>query len=278
MTVAALFAACAIMSAQSISDATKLAREARESLNNKDYATALAGFQNALQLAQECGSKGGQLAAVCKEVIPKIMTESAKESIRKMDYDSALAMLKSAVSTARSYGEAATAAKADSLIPHVLMSKGDDLLEAKDYVAAADVFAKVLERDATDGLAALRYGMSLEQAGFEEDAADAFEQAAANGQEQAAKTFLASHYMKKATEAVKARKMADAIAAAQKSYDYVPSAGALFTIGQASQLMGKNADAVKYYEKYLEAAPEAKNAAQVANTVSELKKLAASSK
>ena len=69
---------------------------------------------------------------------------------------------------------------------------------------------------------------------------------------------------------LKAKKYADAVKDAVTSNEYVANPQALQVAGQASQLSGKNADAIKYFEQYLEAAPNAKNAGQIAYTVGAL--------
>ena len=60
------------------------------------------------------------------------------------------------------------------------------------------------------------------------------------------------------------------MAAAAKVNDYTENAQAWQVAGQASQAAGKNADAIKYFEKYLEAAPTASNAGAIAFTVGAL--------
>ena len=52
--------------------------------------------------------------------------------------------------------------------------------------------------------------------------------------------------------------------------DFTENAQAWQIAGQASQLAGKNNDAIKYFEKYLEAAPDASNAGAIAYTVGAL--------
>ena len=64
--------------------------------------------------------------------------------------------------------------------------------------------------------------------------------------------------------------IADAVAAALKSCEYGESAQAYQIAAQASQLAGKNNDAITYFEKYLEISPNAKNAGQIAFTVGAL--------
>ena len=150
------------------------------------------------------------------------------------------------------------------------MSKAGNLLNAKEYDAAAAAYKEVLDADPTNGNAALRMGAALNGAGKLEEAKAAFELAAANGQEAAANKQLGNIYLKDAANALKAKKYADAVAAAAKVNDYTENAQAWQIAGQASQAAGKNNDAIKYFEKYLEAAPTASNAGAIAYTVGAL--------
>ena len=165
---------------------------------------------------------------------------------------------------------AETAAKAAALIPQVYMKKGGTLINAKDFAAAAEAYAKVLELDPANGNAAIRYGQCLENSGKGEDAVEAYKLAAANGQEKNANALLGKFYLKRSVDELKAKKYADAVKDANESNSYTPNAQCLQIAGQASQLAGKNNDAINYFEQYLEAAPNAKNAGQVAYTVGAL--------
>ena len=270
VSIAALFAAAAMLSAQNMSDATETAKLANESLTAGNYETALAGFQEALKMAEACGDDGLELVATCKDIIPKTMNAIAKQMLQDNDLDGAIAKLGETIAVANEYGDEETAVKAQTLIPQVYMKKGGALLNAKDFAAAADAYAKVLELDPANGIAALRYGQCLENSGKGEEALEAYKTAAANGQEKNANSQIGKFYLKRSVDALKAKKYADAVKDAQASYELINNPQALQIAGQASQLAGKNNDAIKYFEQYLEAAPTAKNAGQVAYTVGAL--------
>ena len=76
--------------------------------------------------------------------------------------------------------------------------------------------------------------------------------------------------MKEAAADLKAKNYAAAVTAAVKANEYAANAQALQIAGQASQLAGKNNDAIKYFEQYLAAAPDASNAGSIAYTVGAL--------
>lgn len=94
--------------------------------------------------------------------------------------------------------------------------------------------------------------------------------AARNGQEANAKSVLSTTFLKNAAAQLKAGKYADAVELAEKANSYKENAQAYLVAGQASQKSSKNADAISYFEKYLEAAPTAKNAGAIAFTVGAL--------
>ncbi len=270
VSIAALFAAAAMLSAQNMSEATETAKLANESLSAGNYETALAGFQEALKMAEACGDEGLELVATCKEIIPKTVNAIAKQLLQEDNLDGAIAKFGEAVAIANEYGDEETAAKAAALIPQVYMKKGGTLINAKDFAAAAEAYAKVLELDPANGNAAIRYGQCLENSGKGEEAVEAYKLAAANGQEKNANALLGKFYLKRSVDELKAKKYADAVKDANESNSYTPNAQCLQIAGQASQLAGKNNDAINYFEQYLEAAPNAKNAGQVAYTVGAL--------
>ena len=55
VSIAAIFAAASVLSAQNMADATELAKLANDSLSEGNYETALNGFKEALKMAEACG-------------------------------------------------------------------------------------------------------------------------------------------------------------------------------------------------------------------------------
>lgn len=270
VSIAALFAAASMLSAQNMAEATETAQLANESLSAGNYETALTGFQEALKMAEACGEEGAELVATCKDIIPKTVNAIAKQLLQEDKLDEAIAKLGETIAIAKEYGDDETAEKAEALIPQVYMKKAGSLLNAKEFEAAAENYAKVLELQPANGVAALRYGMALENANKDDEAIEAYKLAAANGQEKNAKAQIGKFYLKRSVENLKGKKYADAVQDANASFEYISNPQALQIAGQASQLAGKNSDAIKYFEQYLEAAPTAKNAGQVAYTVGAL--------
>lgn len=269
-SIALLYAAFAVTFAQNMAEATEIAQSANESLTAGDYQSALDGFRKALAIADAAGENGAALASVCKGVIPKTLIALAKQKIMNNLPDGALADISEAARLAAANGDSQTAENAKALIPQAYMKKGMALLNNKSFDAAAEAYGKALEADPDNGLAALRYGMALEGADRTEAAIKAYSLAAENGQEKNAHAQLGKFYIKRALENLKSKNLAQAVEDATVSYSYVANPQALQIAGQASHLLGKSADAISFFEKYLEAAPAAANAGQIAYTVGAL--------
>ena len=156
-------------------------------------------------------------------------------------------------------------------MPKVVMQNASVLLNAKKYAEAAEAYKEVLSGDPANGLAAFRLGLALTGAGKTEEAKAALQTAAENGQQAQAYKQLAKLFLKEAAADLKAKQYAKAVDAAVKVTEYDGKNSLAFQIaGQASQILNKDNDAIKYFEKYLELAPTAKNATQIAVTVGAL--------
>ena len=268
-TLATLAVALGSAFAQDLAAVTELYNAGAEAIST-DKESALKSFEEALKLAEALGDEGQEVAANCKNIIPNLKMSLAKDLVKASKFDEAVAALLDVEKVAEAYEALDVLDEAKTLIPQIKMSKAGNLLNAKDYEGAAAAYKEVLDIDPTNGNAALRMGAALNGAGKLEEAKAAFELAAANGQEAAAHKQLGNILLKEAANALKAKKYADAVAAAAKVNDYTENAQAWQIAGQASQAAGKNSDAIKYFEKYLAAAPDASNAGAIAYTVGAL--------
>ena len=269
-TLAALAVALGAAFAQDLAAVTETYNAGAEALSAGDKEGALKSFEKALEQAAALGEEGQEVVTNCKNIIPNIQLSLAKDLVKASQFDEAVAKLALAKEIAEKYASEEVADEAAKLIPQVKMSKAGGLLNAKDYEGAAAAYKELLDEDPTNGTVALRLGVALNGAGKLDEAKAAFETAAANGQEATANKQLGNIYLKDAAAALKAKKFADAVAAAVKVNDYTENAQAWQIAGQASQLGGKNNDAIKYFEKYLAAAPSASNVGQIAFTLGAL--------
>jgi len=274
VTLAALVLAAGAAFAQNMAEATEVAKIANEAVAIEDYATALNGFKEALAKAQACGEEGAELVATCKTAIPGIANAAAKKALKDKNYDAALAGFDETVKLAKEFGDEETAAKAAELIPQVYLSKGSDLLKAKDAAGAAEALKKCIELNPTNGNAYLYLGMALAGAGDVAGATEAYKAAAANGQEKNANKQLGGLCMKLASNALKAKDYKTAVAKAIESTEYVPNNATAYKIaGTASAQIQDYKAAVEYFTKYVEVDPAAKDAETIKANIEAFKKL-----
>lgn len=266
--VAVVMAAC-LAGAQNLSEVTELYNNGATALASDDKEGALKIFEEAFTKAAALGEEGKEVADNCKSAISKLNLSIAKDFIKADDYDAAIDKLKVAVEMAGEINEVEVAQEASELIPQVKLQKGNGLLK-ENPAAAEEVYKEILAEDAANGKAALYLGQALNVQGKTDEAVAAFEQAAANGQDKLANKQISIVYLKKASGALKAKKYAEAVTAALKCTEYGENPQAFQIAGQASQFAGKNSDAIKYFSQYLELAPKAKNAGQIAYTIGAL--------
>lgn len=274
IAIATLFISAFAMSAQNLGEITEVFNNGAAALSNGEKTEALGFFQKAFESAKALGEEGKAIVENCTKIIPEITTSIAKDLFKSGDIDAAVAKLKESVAFAKENGNADAEAEANTLIGQFLSKKGADALNAKDYAAAAAAYKEVLEADATNGTAALRLGMALAGTGDLEAAAEAYKQAAANGQEAAANKQLGNLSLKAAASALKAKDFKTALAKAVESAEINPSANAYKIAGTAAAQLKQYGDAVNYFTKYLEVAPNAADAAQMKANIEAFKKLA----
>ncbi len=237
-------------------------------MGNKE--AALTCFQTALTIAEGLGEEGAEITTTCKNTIPTIMLSIDKDMIKASDFDGGLGQLAKVTETAELYGNADVLAEANELVPGVYLSKGQALLKAKDAAGAAAALQKAIELDPTNGAGHLLYGQVLAASGKTAEAEAAYLKAAENGQEKNANKQLSNMYLKLAQAALKAKKSQEAFDNATKANTFLENANAYKIAASAAQQLGKNADCIANYEKYLEVNPKAKDAAGVKFTIAAL--------
>lgn len=256
--------------AQDINQATENYNNGAMELQMGNKEAALANFQAALTMAEALGDEGAEIAANCKNTIPAIMESIAKDLIKAENYDAAVEQLNKTIEAAELYGVADVAADAKELVPSVYLSKGNTLLKAKDAAGAAAAFQQTLALDPANGMASLLLGQALTAQGKIAEAEAAYLQAAENGQSTNATKQLSRMYLKLAQTALKGKKAQDAYNNAVKANSFLEDANAYKIAASAAQQLGKNADCITNYEKYLELKPNAKDAAGVKFTIGAL--------
>lgn len=270
-TLAALALAVGYVGAQDLTEITEMYNSGAEAIAAGDKEGALKSFEQAYELAAALGEEGAEIAENCKNVIPELNLSIAKSLVNDTKYTEAIDRIKTTISVAEKFANADILAEAKELLPKVVMQNASVLLNAKKYAEAAEAYKEVLSGDPANGLAAFRLGLALTGAGKTEEAKAALQTAAENGQQAQAYKQLSNLFLKEAAADLKAKQYAKAVDAAVKVTEYDGKNSLAFQIaGQASQILNKDNDAIKYFEKYLELAPTAKNATQIAFTVGAL--------
>ena len=261
------------LSAQDLATATATYNSGAEALTMGNKTGALEYFQKALAMAESLGDEGADVVANCKNAIPSVMLSIGKELYNNKDFDGAVEKMKAAAEKAKEYGNEEVSEEIEDLLPKVLVTKvkdaADAAFKAKDVAGAIAGYKEVLAADSTNAVSALRLGQLLSGTNLEE-AEKYLNIAAANGQEANAKQVLGTAYLKKAAAQLKGGKYADAVALAEKANEIKENAQALLIAGQASQKLGKDSNAIAFFEKYLAADPNAKNSNAIAFTVGAL--------
>ncbi|MCQ2153083.1 MAG: tetratricopeptide repeat protein [Bacteroidales bacterium] len=261
---------CAGAFAQDMAQATEQAQQAQEAFGNGDYEAALAGFREALAGAEAAGEEGLQLAETCKKAIPQILMSLGKKKLSESDFDGAVAALGEATKAAGEYGLDEFTEKADALVPIFLMQKGNALLNVKNFDGAVEAYKELIGRDPENGAAHLRLGTAFAGKGDVSAAEEAFKKAISCGEGEKASKQCANMFLKQAAARLKAKDFQGAADNAVKSNDYLATPQACQIAGQGFQLLKNNTEAAKYFVKYLELAPNAKNAGQIAYTLGAL--------
>lgn len=274
LAMAAFAFSMGIMTAQDLNTATATYNSGAEALTMGNKTSALEYFQKALGMAQALGDEGADVVANCKNAIPSVILSIGKEAYNNKDFASAKAKFQEALNAAKEYGNEDVAAEVENLLPtvakRIALTKVNDAMKNKDIAGVIAGYEEAMAIDTTDANTAVKYGQFLSNAGKFDEAVKYLELAARHGQEANAKSVLSTTYLKNAAAQLKAAKYADAVALAEKANSYKENAQAYLIAGQASQKGNKNSDAITYFEKYLEAAPTAKNANAIAFTVGAL--------
>ena len=257
LTIAALSAVSLL--AQDMESATALYNEGATALNAGDKETALGYFEEALAQAELIGPEAEELAYNCKRNIPTLINSMGKELAAANEIDAALEMLNKAVEKATEYGQDDIAADAQNLIPQLYMQQGNILLNQKNYPAAVAAYQKVVEINPNDANGYLRLGQAASRADDMETAIAALTKASELGQGKAADKEMATIYLSKAAEVLKAKDYQGAYDNAKKSLDIMPTPTAMQIAGTAALQLKNYDDAIANFEGFLTASPKTRS-------------------
>jgi len=274
LTLAAAALSAGLAFAQDIATATQTYNNGAEALASGNKAEALSTFKKALELGQACGAEGEELVANCKKAIPGVLVSMGKESFNGKDFAAASEKFAEAEKLAKEYGDEELATEAGTLVKQAgaakYLNEANTAFANKDYEAAAAGYKEALAVDPTNKAAALRSVQALANSGKLAEAKEAYKLAEELGQGENAGKVLGGAYLKSAVAALKGGQYAQAIQMVDEADNYTQNAQAYQIAGQAAQKLGQDAKAISYFEKYLTASPNAKNAGQIALTIGAL--------
>lgn len=270
--IISLIAGTLAVSAQDLAQATEAYNIAATTLADGNKPGALEAFNQALSLAEAIGAEGAEIVQRCKSTIPSLIISIAKDCIKSDDVDTAIQLINEASAKAEEFGDDDSVEKAAELLGTAYLSKGNNLLNAKDYAGAAEAYKESLKIDGTNGVAAIRLGQALDRLGDADGAIEAFNLASANGQAKNAAKLLGTTLVKQASAFLSGKKYAEALEASKKALEYGDNANAFKIAGTAATQLKNYKEAVSFFEQYLRVSPGAKDAAKIAETIAALKK------
>lgn len=245
--------------AQDMESATNLYNTGAMALNEGNIAEALSNFEQALEQAMVIGPEAEELKANCQRTIPTLYLSLGKEAVNAKDLEGGIEKIKVAIAKAEEFGNTSVAEEGKALIPQVVLAEGNSKLGAGDFAGAIEDYKKVIEFDPENGMAYFRLGQAALRVNDEATAVDALQKAATLGQEKNANKALSTHYLKQAAAALKAKKYEEAMAAANKANEVMPSAQALSISGKAAIAAKKYDEAIASFESYVAMSPNARD-------------------
>ena len=244
---------------QDLNAATELFNAGGTALNSNNYAGAIDSFSKALKMLEGLGEEGAAMKKECKDILPQIYLRYGKELATNKDIDNAIVQLKLAIETAKANGVTAVETEATELIPQVLTSDANTLLNEGKFAEAIVEYKKVLAIEPNNSNAYLRIGMCESRLNNEEGAIAAYEKSIELGDKADASKQLAVVYLKRSAAAIKTKVWADVYSNAKKSSQYSESGQANKLIGLSAVQLKKYDDAIAALESYLAEDPNAKD-------------------
>jgi len=280
---AATFITCAALAtAQDFNHAATVANEANAALANGDFKTAIQGFKQAAEEVAQCTeATAPELLAACKTGISQSLFSAANQLVKEGKLDEAIDGLTTAIATAKEYACTEIEEKAVNLKQQVVKLYANNKIKAaavanstEEKIACYNDAVAKLEMLISEGLADaklyIQKGQILKSLGKQQDAVESFLKAKDMGEESAANKQLSKLYLQEASSKLAKKDYEGAITSALKATEYETSATAYKIAGTAANASKKIEDAVNYLSKYLELAPDAKDAAQIKSAIATL--------
>lgn len=275
MTVLAVLAlmSATVLSAQDFQSATEMAKKANEALVGGNFQEAIDSFQAAMKEAAECTEEeSAALVNNCKIGIAQANYSKANDLIGGGNLSEAIEQLNTTIEAATAAGQDDIVAKSEDKINQLHQAIANSKMKAAQTATGEEkvaAFKEALEhldillaKDGENGKLFLQKGQILGGLNDRAAAVEAFLKAKDLGEAGAVKQ-LSTIFLKDASAKLKAKDFKGAIESALKSNEFQESANAYKIAGTAANGLKDLATAEKYLSKYLELAPNAKDAAQM---------------
>lgn len=266
--IAALGLAAVAAWAQDYNAAMEVYNNAATAENKADQ---IAGFREAMGLFATCEDEDAPAqVAKCQEHIVNLSFGIVNDDLKAKAYNEALTALEAANAAAAEFGQD-VAERSRNLEGSIY--NGLAQANYKSNPALAVEYAqKVIDIEEAKAATYLFLGMAKVQLKETDAAIEALEKASEMGMAAQAAKPLSNQYTAKLQAAYKAGKFAEAVEYANKAIEYNPgNAGAYKLRGNAYFNQNKPEEAIQDLEKYLEINPSAKDAAQVKNSITQIK-------
>lgn len=281
--IAAAIAGISLAGAQDLQKATELAKQANEALTGGNAQAAIENFQAAATEAAQCTEEGAaDLATSCKKGLAQAYYSYANNLIEGGSLSEAIEQLATAAKIAAEVEESELAEKAQEKTTQLHQAIANAKIKAAG--TAADATAKlaaykeaithldeVIAKEADNAKAYLQKGQVLSAINEKAQAVESYMKAAELGMADAANKQLSNIFVKEAAAKLKAKDFKGAVSAALKSNEYLENANAYKIAGTASNALKDLPAAEKYLSKYVELAPNAKDAEQIKAAVTAIK-------
>lgn len=240
------------VSAQTKEDAAKLYNDGVAAYNTKNYPVAITNFNQAIDIAGKVGEEANDIRDGIVKLLPSCHYQVAMNFYRDKKFVEAIAEFNKTAEVAGKYNDQNMVTKATSAIPQLYRVLGNQELGAKNYEQAKQYYnlGLKLTPDATQNLLGL--GLAYDKQAKQDSALIYFDKVIEVGkrtnkpedvmkaQSQARDLFLV-----KASNAEKAKKYEDAIAAYQNVFKYAPENDAVYyKMAFASYSLSKWDDAI----------------------------------
>lgn len=283
LLLTAAIAGISLAGAQDFQKATELAKQANEALTGGNAQTAIELFQTAATEASQCSEEGAAgLVESCKIGLAQSYYSYANTLIEEGKLDEAIGQLSSAAKVATEVGEEELVEKAEEKTTQLHQAIANAKIKAagaeKDaasklakYKEAIQHLDDVIAKEVDNAKAYLQKGQVLSAINDKAQAVESYMKAAELGMADAANKQLSTIFLKEAASKLKAKDLKGALSAALKSNEYLESANAYKIAGTAANALKDIPAAENYLSKYLELAPNAKDAEQIKAAVTALR-------